>query len=295
MNPLLLSLLPGAITGLGLALLLLILAPRTLRAGDALNRLGEVTVTTGAPSKPVGGFERVGAWLHQHSPNLPGFTAPIKSLDLLEISVSRFYADKLQLAAIGFVVPLFVPVLFQLLLGIFFPLPLILSPIIAIIMWTVPDSSVRAKTKEAQREFTKFVTVYLQLVAVALLGNTTADSALSSAASISDTWVFRRIRREYQAADLTRTSKWDALERLGDFVDVPALTDMARTMRLSEARVGLRDQLIAACDILRAQVAADDKAAAERITSRMDIPVFLTLIPILAITVAPSLFQITNL
>jgi hypothetical protein len=295
MNPTVLAFLPGAIVGLGLAVFLLAAAPRLIRVGDALERLGDVTPTNTTVKADLTRSDRIGTWMFQHAPNLPGFTAPLKQLDLLDMPVSKFYAQKLQFAAIGFAGPLLVTLMSQLLFGTLFALPLILSPVLAILMWTFPDGNVRTRAKEAQREFTRFVTVYLELVAVALLGNTTADAALQSAATVSDSWVFRRIRREYQVADLTRISKWDALDRLGEAVEVTALVEMARMMRMAEARVGLRDQLRAACNKLRAQVAADDFAAAERVTSRMDIPVMLTLAPILAITIAPSLLQLTNL
>ncbi|WP_308465221.1 hypothetical protein [Rathayibacter soli] len=293
MNPILIAFLPGALVGAGLGLFLLATAPRVLRAGDALDRLGDLNPApeTGATTRALS--DRIGAWMHEHAPNLPGFIAPMKQLDLLEIPVSRFYAQKLQYAALGFAAPLLIPILFQLTLGFFFPLPLVVSPVLAAVMWMIPDSTVRTRAKQAQREFTRFVTVYLELVAVALLGNTTADSALASAATVSDSWAFVRIRREYQLADLTRTSKWDALDRLGVTIGVPALTEMSRTMRLADARIGLRDQLRAACDKLRAQLAADDTAAAERVTSRMDVPVMLTLAPILAIVITPTLLQLT--
>lgn len=294
MNPVLLAFLPGAVIGLGLALLVLRTAPRLVRAGDALDRLGDVS-TPDVVAAPVTSSDRLGTWIHQHAPNVPGFVAPMKQLDLLDIPVSRFYSQKFQLAAIGFAAPLILPLFFQVAFGYFFALPLIVCPILAIIMWTVPDGTVRSKSKDAQREFTRFVTVYLELVAVALLGDSTTDGALTSAASVSDTWVFRRIRREYLLADLQRISKWDALERLGTWVEVPALVDMSRMLRLSEARVGLRDQLRASCNKLRAQVAADEKDAAQRVTSRMDFPVLCCLIPILAITLAPTLLQLTSL
>ena len=294
MNPVLLATIPGLIAGAGLALLLLNYAPRTIRAGDALTRLGEVSIPNATPAKALAGWDKAGAWVSRRAPGIPFFTAPTAELDLLEIPVAQFYADKLKMAAIGFCIPLGFAALLQI-AGLSFPLPLLFCPILAFVFWIIPDSSVRTKAKEARREFTRFVTVYLQLVAVALLGNTTADAALMSAASVSDSWVFRRIRREYQAAELTRTSKWDALERLGVSVGVPALIDMARTMRLSEARVGLRAQLLPACDMLRAQVAASDKDAAERVTSKMDIPVFCTLIPIMALMIVPSVLQLTTL
>jgi hypothetical protein len=293
MNPVLLAFLPGAVIGVGLALLVLRAAPRMIRAGDSLDRLGTVTPPPVAAVASTRA-ERVGAWIHQHAPNIPGFTPPTKYLDLLEIPVSRFYAQKLQLATIGFAAPVLLPIFFQLVLGYFFALPLILSPVLAAIMWTIPDSTVRTKAKDARREFTRFVTVYLELVAVALLGDTTTDSALTSAAGVSESWVFRRIRREYRVADLTRVTKWDALEHLGVAVEVPALVDMSRMLRLSEARVGLRDQLRAACRTLRAQVAADDKDAAQRLTSRMDLPVMCCLLPILALAITPTLLQLTT-
>jgi hypothetical protein len=294
-NPVVIAFLPGAFVGAGLGLILLRTAPRVILPGDALDRLGEVAPTSVGKATARKLSDRVGQWMQEHAPDLPGFAAPIRQLDLLEIPVSRFYAQKIQYAALGFFAPLMIPVFFQLALGFFFPLPLIASPVLAAVMWTIPDSSVRTRARQAQREFTRFVTVYLELVAVALLGNTTADSALTSAASVSDSWVFRRIRREYQLADLTRTSKWDALERLGDTIGVPALIDMSRMMRMAEARVGVRDQLRAACDKLRAQLAADDTAMAERVTSRMDIPVMLTLAPILAIVITPTLLQLVTL
>lgn len=294
MSPDLVAFLPGAAIGCGLALLVLRAAPRMVRVSDVLDRLGDV-VTTSAATPASKLSERLGNWVHQHAPDVPGFTAPIKQLDLLDIPVSKFYAQKIQLATIGFIAPIILPIVFQLVLGYFFALPLLLCPFLAAVMWTIPDSTVRSKAKDAQREFTRFVTVYLELVAVALLGDTTADSALTSAAAVSDTWVFRRIRREYRMADLTRVSKWDALERLGVDVDVPALVDMSRMLRLSEARVGLRDQLRAACRKLRSQVAADDKDAAQRLTSRMDLPVLCCLLPILAITIVPTLLQLATL
>lgn len=294
MNPVLLATIPGLIAGAGLAVLMLTYAPRTIRAGDALTRLGEVSIASAAPVKTLAGWDKAGAWVSRRAPSIPFFSAPTAELDLLEIPVAQFYADKLKMAAIGFAIPLGFAAILQL-GGLSFPLPVLFAPILAFIFWIIPDSNVRSKTKEARREFTRFVTVYLQLVAVALLGNTTADAALTSAASVSDSWVFRRIRREYQAAELTRTSKWDALERLGVTVGVPALVDMARTMRLSEARVGLREQLLSACDMLRAQVAASDKDAAERATSKMDIPVYCTIIPILALMIVPSVLQLASI
>lgn len=297
MNPTISAVLPGILVGIGAALLLFQFAPRTVRVGDALARLGELSITPTANATPAGAgrLDRAGGWLASRAPRIPFFSAPTAELDLLDITPTRFYAAKIRYALIGFCIPLFLPVLFQLFTGQPFLLPLVLSPVLALIFWTMPDGQVRASAKRARREFTRFITVYLQLVAVSLLGAVTVDNALKNAASVSDSWVFQRIRREYEAAELTRTSKWDALENLGKSVGIPAMVDMARTLKLAEMRVGLRDQLVAAHTMLRAQVLADDRADAERGTARMGGPVYASMVPILLLVTVPAVLQLVPL
>ena len=128
-----------------------------------------------------------------------------------------------------------------------------------------------------------------------LLGNTTADRALTDAAAVSDSWVFKRIRREYAQAELTRTPKWDAIERLGQQTEINSLIELGRTMRLSEAHIGLRDQLIAADEKLRTLVADDNKAAAARTVARATWPVFLTLFPVIILAILPSIYSLITL
>ena len=295
MTPTLLMLLPGALIGAGFALLILRYAPCVIRADDALARLGEASITVATPAAATSRWDRIGWWISQRAPQVKYFMPPTRDLDLLEIPVARFYARKVQYALLGFACVVSAPLLVQLVTGNSFLLPMVLAPVVAFVMWLVPDSQVAARARAARREFTRFVGAYLQLVAVALLGNTTADAALRDAASVSDSWVFQRIRREYAAAELTRTSKWDALERLGAQLEIPSLADLGRTMRLAEARVGLRDQLLASSEKLRTIVAGDDRDAAQRVTKKIELPVFLTLIPILAIVMIPPFLQLLTL
>jgi hypothetical protein len=291
MNPFIAAL-PGVLVAAGVAGLMLILAPRTVRADDALQRLVESSVVTQSAAVPLSPWERAGSWLSLHLPGVKFIGPPTRDLDLLDIPVSRFYARKLQYALMGLIAPVFVAIIFQLLFQQPFPLPLLVSPLLGIVMWMNPDAQVRSRAAAARREFTKFVSIYLKLVAVALLGNTTPDRALTTAASVSDSWVFKRIRREFAQAELTRTSKWDAIERLGTQVEIPSLVELGRTMRLSEARVGLRDQLIAADEKLRTLVADQNKAAAERVTRRATLPVFLTLFPVIILGMLPAVFTL---
>ncbi|MBF4570806.1 hypothetical protein ITJ57_18715 [Plantibacter sp. VKM Ac-2880] len=289
----LIALFPGLLVGLGVAVLVLTFAPKSIQATDALGRLGQGSMFEDEIAVATTRDERIGGWIHRHIPNIPILLPPVKQLDLLEVPISTFYAKKLIYAIIGALAPLLMSVGFGI-LGYPVALPLLLSPVFAIAFWFTPDATYRAQARQRQREFTRFVTVYLELVAVSLLGQSTADNALAAAADVSDTWVFQRIRREYAYAEITRTSKWDALARLSEAVEVPALGDMARMMRLSEAKVGIRDQLRAACDKLRRQVATDDAQAATKVTGRMQVPVFLLLLPIFALVTIPALAQLVT-
>jgi len=307
MNPLILAFLPGAFLGLAVAFFLLRAAPRSQRATDVLRRLDvdqrarleaqRASVVSGRRS------ERIGSWLSAHASDvdapartrIPGFTTPKNVLDLLDMTESQFYYRKFTYALTGFLAPVLLSILVTPVLGFGAALPLILSPIFAIVFWLTPDAQVRRLAADRRREFTRFVTAYLELVAVALLGNTTPEAALTQASQVSDSWVFERIRREFEIADITRISKWQALERLGTTVGVPALVEMARMMRMSEAQVGVRKQLRAACRKLRAQVVNDEALKAQSATSRMQGPIVAMILPILALVLIPTALQFATL
>ncbi|GAB6855961.1 hypothetical protein [Microbacterium xylanilyticum] len=284
-----LTILPGLLFGIALGMIVLAYAPQTVRTSDALARLGEASVSTAGPAMKLTRWDRVGSWLAQHLPAIKFLAPPTKDLDLLEMSVSYFYASKAKAALFGFAAPLVLPIFWQLVTGQPSAMLLAPSPIFAIVLWFSVDTNVKARAAKARQEVTRFMGVYLQTVAVALLGNTTPDTALSETANLSDSWVFKRLRREYAAADLTRISKWDALENLGKQLDVPPLVELGRTMRMSEAHVSLREQLLASADQLRDEVAAATRKDAERVTRRATVPVYLTLAVLIVLTLLPSI------
>lgn len=295
MNPLLiLPALPGVLVGCAIALLLLRRAPRTIQPGDTLTRLDIAHQPHRPDPHRARATVRLGRWLHVHLPAVPGLSAPTNALDLLEIPPGDLALQKAILAVAGMMAPALLSGLLGAVLGQPVLLPLVLCPLLAAVFWLTPDLRVRAMAAARRREFTRFVATYLELVAVALLGNTTADAALASAATVSDAWAFARIRREYQIADATRTTKWVALERLSDTLGVPALGEVARIMRLSEAHVSVRDQLRAACDKLRLTVVNDDAIDAQRVSNQMQVPIVLTILPVLALVLIPTVLQLTS-
>lgn len=295
MNPALIVFAAGALVVLGAALLAVRRLPTTPRTADVLERLDVHHLPTRRQietRQPI--RTRIGAWLAAHAFEVPGFTTPTAALDLVEIRPVDFYARKAILALCGLLAPAALAALTTVALGTPVVLPLLAAPVVAVVCWLQPDLQVRAMAAARRREFTRFVTTYLELVAVALLGTTTADTAMTAAASVSDSWAFARIRAEYRIADATRTTKWEALERLSTTVGVPALGEMARVMRLSEAHMPIRDQLRAACDKLRSQTVNDDAVAAERISARMQAPIVASILPVLALVLIPTALQLAT-
>lgn len=288
-----LGILTGALVGVGVAMLVWLFAPRTVRAGEALARIGDITESVTATSALTTRWDSAGGWVARRVPDIPFLTVPSRDLELLEITPQAFYTSKIRSALVGFVMPLIAAIIFPI-IGLPAVLPLAASFILAGFFWFSPDAEVRRKAAAARAEFTRFVTVYLQMVAVALLGSTTADAALTNAASVSDSWVFQKIRREYAVADITHTSKWEALERLGAHVGVPALVDLGRTMRLSEARIGIREQLIAKCAMLRAEIGSAEKALVQRQIGLMAGPVVATIVPVFGLVMIPPIVQLVS-
>ncbi len=184
--------------------------------------------------RPQPGFERAGSWLHQHLPNLPGLSGTDQAAGPAGDAVAKFYGEKLQLAVFGFLAPLVLPFLFQLFTGHFFALPLLLSPVVALILWN--SRSQRPRTGRRPRNASS---------PGSSPSTSSSSRSRSSARSTPTTPSSPRERLGFvgvqahpprvPVAELSRVSKWDALARLGDEVDVPALVEMARMMRLARS------------------------------------------------------------
>jgi hypothetical protein len=294
-NPALLAFTAGSLVTLAAVLLVARRLPVQPRINDVLARLDVHHIPTRNRGPRRGPLRtRIGQALADSAPGIPGFATPTRDLDLLDIPAADFYARKAILALTGLLAPAVLTAVMTTVLGTVIVLPLLAAPLVALVCWLQPDVQIRTAAAARRREFTRFVTTYLELVAVALLGTTTADAALTTAATVSDSWVFTRIRTEYRIAEATRTTKWEALETLADTVGVAALGEMARIMRLSEAHMPIRDQLRAACDKLRAQTVTDDALTAERTSNRMQAPIFATILPVLALVLIPTALQLTQ-
>lgn len=283
MQPLLL----GALAGLGALLVISALVPVRPHLLAAIDRLG--TTTTAPPAEHLGISHTVGSWVQRR---LPGLTPPTRDLELAEISTAKFYWDKALLAATG----LLAPTLVGLLLSALGMMPLWAPPLVgvglAIAMWFLPDLELKTSADNARAEYSRAVAIYLELVAAERRRNAPATHALLSAAEVSDSRVFRRIRQDLARAQLAGTPAWDSLAKLAADLDVPELADVARIMRLSgEQGASVYETLRSRGRGLRVQLLAQSQAEANAASERMTLPMTALAFVFIAIVITPLILN----
>lgn len=233
-----LALLPGLLAGSGLAILVAVLTPALPNASDALANLSGARRSDGGAQTRQ---DRIGLWIGARVARLPlleRITVPAKDLAITGTIPSVLYFQKALWAMVGLLAPTFIGAA-QLLLGTGTTLlPGIVAIGGGILGWIAPDLNVRAKARAVRESYARTVAVYLELVAAGLKRRQTVDAALERAASISNSYPMRQIRRHLTEARLNAEKPWDALEKLSLEIDVPALGDVARIAALSGEQGG---------------------------------------------------------
>lgn len=288
-----LAFLPGALAALGLVVAVAAFLPARPQLRAGVDRLG---AHRGPPSTAESDRRlRVGAWVHEHLPDLPFLTTPSKDLSLVGTTVARLYWDKTLLFAFGLVAPAVFALVMSTLGLLPFAVPALLGVPLGIALWFAPDRDLAAKAKAARLEFARSVAVYLELVAVERRRGAPAGQALSSAAAISESWVFTRIREELVRARLAGATPWTALNRLAQEIDVPELADVAKIVRLSgEEGAAVYETLRSRGRGLRVQLLTDEHALANQASERLSVPLTFLAFVFVGIIMTPlvlSLFR----
>ena len=292
MNNPILSLLPGIVLGLGVALAIAGLLPQRPALGAVLDRLG----TTTPPDDDTEGRSlevRVGTWVNRRLPELPFFTIPTKDLALVGKPVTKYLYEKTLLAIIGLLFPSVVGFFLQSVGVLPFYLPGLLGIPLAIVFWFLPDQELKQKAKDAREEFARSVAVYLELVAAERRRGAPASHALSSAAQIGTSWVFHRLREELTRASYSGVAPWDALTRFSDEIDVPELDDVGKIMRLSgEEGASTYETLRARGKSLRVQLLNDEHQKANEASEGMTLPMTLLAMVFVGIILTPLVMNL---
>ena len=278
----------GAAAG-GLALLVAELRPAPPDLGQALGRLHRTPDPRPADTGRPAWYDRIGA----DSVRLPGARIPHQQLALIGRSPARFMAHKLLFALIGLMLPGYL-VAMAALGGIGLPvaLPLVAGPLLAALLWLVPDGIVAGEAKEARTEYLHGIAAYLELVALERAADCGPAEALRRAAAVGRGTVFRRIRDALERAATDRLPPWDGLDALAAELGLTPLQDLADIMRISGTDgAAVYDTLRARAKSLRGELLAEELAQANTDSERMVAPGAALTMLMTVLIVFPALYQ----
>jgi len=288
----------GAGAGAGLWLLLIWALPPRPALGA---RLAQVSTRPAAPPiAAVSDAAWVAKWGRVFVPalrtlGLPG--ARIENdLRVTGRGVDTHLASKALLALSGLLAPWLLQALLAvggLSLGL--EVPLLAGLVLAALGFLVPDLDARTKATRLRREFRDALSAFLDLVWITLAGGAGIESALGDAAAVGRGRAFDQIRRALHAAQLTRTTPWATLRRLGEELDITELSELAASISLAGTEgARVRASLAAKAQALRTHQVTDAEADAQAATERMALPVALLFLGFLGFIAYPAVIQVLN-
>ncbi|GAA2837406.1 hypothetical protein GCM10010441_72190 [Kitasatospora paracochleata] len=279
----------GAAAG-GIALLVAELRPAPPDLGQALDRLHRTPLQHPVDEQDLPAwYDRVGA----RSLRLPGVRIPYQQLALIGRTPARFMAHKLLFALLGLVLPGYLSAMAALAdLALPVAVPLVTGPILAGLLWFVPDGIVSGEAKEARTEYLHGIAAYLELVALERAADCGPAEALRRAAAVGRGTVFRRLRDALERAATDRLPPWDGLDALSEELGLTPLQDVADIMRLSGTDgAAVYDTLRARAKSLRGELLAEELAQANTDSERMVAPGSALTLLMTVLIVFPALYQ----
>ncbi|WP_315098014.1 type II secretion system F family protein [uncultured Cellulomonas sp.] len=299
------ALLGGAVAGLGVLLVVLVLAPPGRRAGAALARLdlqrAEARERAGIlavdPSAGSGA-----AWVHdlgrRAAATLAGSGIQLGGLrsDLAVVGrpLDLHLATTVIAAVVGLVAPVIVSVL---LLVARVPLavsvPALASIAVALVAAAIPTLVVRSKARARRRDFRHVVGSFLDLVAMSLAGGRGVPEALQAASELSDGWAMVRIRDALGTARLRGQTPWSALGALGTELRIDELRDLAAALALvAEDGARVRESLAARAGSMRRRELSDSEGRAGESSQSMMVAQLLLCVGFLIFLMYPALVTV---
>ena len=286
--------LAGAMAGTGVFLILRRLLPVYPDLAQSLVMLGPQTEASAGP--PPTFWEAIGQWgLNK----LPAALRPIPTQDLtlLKLTPAAFLARKIAYFLAGLLLP---GVVSAGLLIAGFPLPwaipALVTLVLAVACFLVPDLEVRARAARARAEFSRTLACFIDLVALERSCGSGTKQSLDTAATVGDSWVFLRLRECLDRSTWAGQTGWDGLRELGSELGVTDLCDVADIMRLSGAEgAGIYRILRAKARSLREGLLLSDMTRANESNEKMSLPVSVLGIVFLGILIGPALLSMLGL
>ncbi|MEV0581799.1 type II secretion system F family protein [Nonomuraea sp. NPDC050310] len=279
MNVLTISLLGGALIGLGLFTLSRALFPARpglaarLSATDGLRRESEISVSV-ISREEVSPFRRrlgesMGRFYAARGWEMRSARA---DLALLGRSWDGFLATKCLLGAAGLLsAPLVAGWVSLMGWGLSLSVPLWSALVIALIFFMLPDVQLKRDAAAKRRDFRHAVGAFLDLVSMNLAGGRGVPEALMMASSVGDGWAMVRVREALSNARIVGITPWQALGQLGEEVDLDELRDLSSALGLvAEDGAKVRQSLAARAETMRKRELAEvEGQAGERSQSML--------------------------
>lgn len=261
----------GGLVGLGILLLVVVLAPPRASPAAALARLdedrtrirrGEMTssaVRTGTREERMSAAgTRVRDLLQSIGIEMGGLRS---DLSILGRTLEGHLATSVLTGVGGFFLVIFLDVVIgfnapglQGMLGGF---------VVGVLGLLVPTLIVKSEAEEKRADFRHVVGSFLDLVAMNLSGGRGVPEALQSAAAISSSWGMVRIRDALLTARLHGVTPWAALGELGEELRIEELRDLAAALALvAEDGAKVRESLAARASSMRRRELAEAEGKA---------------------------------
>lgn len=165
----------------------------------------------------------------------------------------------------------------------------------ALSAFSVFVSGIRSLSRRAEKrraDIDLAIAVVLDLINIQTAGGAGIETALMTAVSVGDGWVFERIRTELSGAYAARRSYWDVLWALGNTWGSHSLVDMANAGRLTGSHgARIRRSLVSKASSLRAKNLARVEHEAQQRTEQMGVPMVLLFVSFIGFIGYPALAQ----
>ena len=268
-------LLGGALSGAGVLLLVLVLAPPAVQPAAALaeldsqhdeRRLRRDAQRLNPQERELPDWldtlgYRAAALLRRTGLDLGALSS---DLAVLGRSLERHLATSLLLGVLGFGAPLLLVGLSSLIgqpMGS--SLPLLVCLILGGAMAALPTARLRSQAADARRDFRHVVGSYLDLVSMSLSAGRGVPEALDAASALSDDPSMTRIRDALATARLRGETPWAAMGRLGQTLRIDELRDLSAALALvAEDGAKIRESLGARATSMRRRELADAEGKA---------------------------------
>lgn len=159
----------------------------------------------------------------------------------------------------------------------------------------VPQVTLRRAAARRRRAFRHALGAYLDLLAMLLAANEGTEGALHHAAEVGDGWAFDELRRVLRDARTRGAPMWDALETLGERLDIVELREIAAAADLGGSQgASVRRTLMAKARSLRSHALSGEETDARNRSKQMAMPLMAIAVAFLIFLFYPALAQLTS-